>query len=188
MPARYTPNGAIVRHCSASITNDTMRISRTGHALAEIIAMDLQPVVDRIILWLRRYLPAELVGLLAALLCTWLAKALTGSAVTAALAGTLGDHLGFYSILFGRELSRRGPHAVPTILRDLVLEFGPATALDGLLIRPALLYAALALTPHTAIGLLIGKLAADLVFYVPTIVSYELLCRRARPRMEKLSL
>jgi hypothetical protein len=28
-----------------------------------------------------------------------------------------------------------------------------------------------------------GKLAADLVFYVPTIVSYELLRRRARPVM-----
>jgi hypothetical protein len=150
--------------------------------------MDTRPVVNRIILWLRRYLPAELVGLVVALLCTWLAKALTGSAVTAAIAGTLGDHLGFYGTLLRGELSRRGAHALPAILRDLVLEFGPATALDGILIRPALLYAAIALTPHTAIGLIIGKLAADLVFYIPTIASYELLCRRARLLGERLSL
>jgi pilus assembly protein TadC len=34
----------------------------------------------------------------------------------------------------------------------------------------------------------VGKLAADLVFYAPTIVSYELLRRRARPVMEELPL
>jgi hypothetical protein len=148
--------------------------------------MDTRPVVDRIILWLRRYLPAELIGMLATLLCAWLAITLTSSAAAAAIAGTWGDNLGFYGIMLGRELARRSLRALPAILRDLVLEFGPATALDGLLLRPALLYAGVALTPHAAIGLLAGKLAADLVFFVPTIVSYELLRRRARPVMLEL--
>jgi hypothetical protein len=66
-----------------------------------------------------------------------------------------------------------------------VLEFGPATALDSLL-RPALMYAGMALTPHSAIGLIASKLAADIVFYVPAIVSYELLRRRARLVVEEL--
>jgi pilus assembly protein TadC len=153
-----------------------------------MIDMDTRPVVDRIIMWLRRYLPAELIGMLATLLCAWLAIALTGSAAVAAIAGTWGDNLGFYGILLGRELARRSLRALPAILRDLVLEFGPATALDGLLLRPALLYAGMALTPHSAIGLIVAKLAADLVFYVPAIVSYELLRRRARPIMEELPL
>jgi hypothetical protein len=150
--------------------------------------MDTRPIINRIILWLRRYLPAQLIGMLAALLCAWLALALTSSAATAAIAGTWADNLGFYGVLLGRELSRRGLRAMPAILHDLVLEFGPATALDGLLLRPALLYAAIALTEHAVIGLIVGKLAADLAFYVPTIVSYELLHRRARPLMEQLSL
>ena len=145
--------------------------------------MDTRPVVDRIIMWLRRYLPAELIGMLATLLCAWLAIALTGSAAAAAIAGTWGENVGFYGILLGRELSRRSLLALPAILRDLLLEFGPATALDSLLLRPALMYAGMALTPHSAIGLIAGKLAADLIFYVPTIVSYELLCRM-RPKME----
>jgi hypothetical protein len=80
--------------------------------------MSTRPIVDQIITWLRRYLPAELIGLLAALLCAWLAIALTGSAPAAAIAGTWGDNLGFYGIMLGRELSRRSLPALPTILRQ----------------------------------------------------------------------
>jgi hypothetical protein len=42
------------------------------------------------------------------------------------------------------------------------------------------------LAPSPALGIIAGKLAADICFYVPAIVSYELLRRRARPAMEKL--
>jgi hypothetical protein len=42
------------------------------------------------------------------------------------------------------------------------------------------MYAGMMLAPNTAVGVAAGKLAADLLFYVPTIVSYEVLCRRAR--------
>jgi hypothetical protein len=141
--------------------------------------MSTRPIVDQIITWLRRYLPAGLIGMLAALLGAWLAIGLTGSVAAAAIAGTWGDNLGFYGLILGRELSRRSRQALPSIVRDLVLEFGPATVLDSLLLRPALMYAGMALTPHSAIGLIASKLAADIIFYVPTIVSYELLRRRA---------
>jgi len=56
---------------------------------------------------------------------------------------------------------------------------GLAEVLDCLLLRPALLYTGQMLAPNTAMGVVAGKLAADLIFYVPTIVSYELLHRRA---------
>jgi len=32
--------------------------------------------------------------------------------------------------------------------------------------------------PSLALGIVFGQVAADIVFYVPTIVSYELLLRR----------
>lgn len=145
---------------------------------AEVTDMiDTLPATNRPLTWLRRYLPAELVCTVTALLGAWAATALTGSA---AVAGTWGENVGFYGMLLGCELSRRSLRALPTILRDLALEFGPATALDSLLLRPALMYAGMALPPHLAIGFIVGKLAADLIFYVPTIVSYELL---RRPRL-----
>ncbi|MBC8082980.1 MAG: hypothetical protein H7Z21_07190, partial [Hymenobacter sp.] len=65
-------------------------------------------------------------------------------------------------------------------VRALAVEFGPAEVLDSLLIRPALLY----YVPHWlgsfAAGILLAKLLADVTFYVPAILSYELSKKRLR--------
>jgi hypothetical protein len=143
-----------------------------------MIAVYTLPATNRPLIWLRRYLPAELVSLPNAKLCALLAATLTGSAAAAAVAGTWGENLGFYGMMLARELVRRGVWALPAALCDLALEFGPAEALDSLLLRPALMYAGLSIIPSLALGILAGEIAADIVFYVPTIVSYELLRRR----------
>src|SRR5512133_438264 len=102
--------------------------------------MHTQLIIDRITTWLQRYLPAELVCTPTALLCAWLAATLTGSTAVAAIAGTWGENLGFYGMMLARELGRRGVRALPAILCDLALEFGPAEALDSMVLRPALMY------------------------------------------------
>jgi hypothetical protein len=65
------------------------------------------------------------------------------------------------------------------ILRDLILEFGFAEALDSLLVRPLALYTSLQWISNMAIALLLGKVVADVVFYVPTVVAFEVRERRA---------
>ena len=55
----------------------------------------------------------------------------------------------------------------------MVAEFGPAELVDSFLVRPALLWAASALWGPNLGAWLIGKLAADAVFYVVAIVSFE---------------
>jgi len=146
----------------------------------------MKRVLPRLADWLRRYLPAELAGTPSALFCAWAVDRLTGSTAAAAVAATWGENLGFYGLLLARELRRRGGlSALPAALRDLTLEFGPAEALDRLLLRPALIYIAMLNAPHPALGVLVGKLAADLAFYVPTIASYELLRRRARAKLPR---
>jgi hypothetical protein len=145
--------------------------------------------------WLRRYLPAELVCTPCALLAGFAANQLTGSPAAAAVAATWGENLGFYGMMLGRELARRRDlRALPAIVRDLFIEFGPAEALDSFLLRPASIYAGLALVPHPALGMVAGKIAADLSFYTPAILTHELqrwYARRAssrRPRMGRLLL
>jgi hypothetical protein len=130
--------------------------------------------------WLRRYLPAELLAITATLAATGAALALTGSVLLAALAGTWAENLAYYGLMLARELRARGrsPRAALAALRDLLLEFGPAELLDSLLVRPAALYLAMAAAPTPLLGAAAGKLAADLIFYLPTIASYELLRRR----------
>jgi hypothetical protein len=108
---------------------------------------------------------------------------LTGSSAAAALAATWGENAGFYGMMLGRELvQRRTLRALPAAVRRLALEFGPAEALDSLVLRPAAMYAGLALAPHPALGMLAGKLAADVTFYAPAIACHELQRAWARER------
>jgi hypothetical protein len=139
------------------MTSKTTRIARAG------------------LRWLRRYLPAELAATPCALLAGLTAWQLSASPALAALAATWGENVGFYGVMLGRELARsRSLCALPAVVRGLVLEFGPAEALDSLLLRPASVYAGLALAPHPALGMIAGKLFADVGFYAPAIVSHEL--------------
>jgi hypothetical protein len=102
---------------------------------------------------------------------------LWGTAAAAALSAAAGDNAGYYGLLLAREARSRG---VATAVRNLLVEFGPAELLDGALIRPACMaLGAAALGPVA--GVVVAKLAADVVFYVPVIFTYEA-TRRSTPR------
>jgi hypothetical protein len=60
------------------------------------------------------------------------------------------------------------------ILRNLVAEFGPAELVDPFLLRPAFLALAMHLIPGVHWAVMIGKVAADLIFYTVAISSFEL--------------
>jgi hypothetical protein len=126
----------------------------------------------RVGVWLRRYLPAEAASLIGALLAAEVAWTLTGNEAVAAVAGAWGETTAYYTTMLARELLKmRGPLLVA--LRELVLEFGIAEVLDTLLIRPAMMYAAGQLVADVRFGVLLGKLGADVFFYIPTITAYE---------------
>lgn len=130
--------------------------------------------------WLRRYLPAELACTPAALACGLLAHAVTGRVEAAALAATWGEVIAFHALMVTREVRRRGgSRSLSRVLRDLSLELGLAEALDSLLLRPGLLYLGVAFAPDPALGVLAGKLAADLAFYAVAITGFEMLRARS---------
>jgi hypothetical protein len=129
--------------------------------------------------WLHRYGPAELLALVTAFAGYFAAEALTGSHTAAAFGAAVGDNVGYYGVLVVRQLradrrlaGRYGAGGTARTLRRLLVEFGPGETLDATVIRPALtLFAVAALGP--AAGVIAGKIAADLVFYVPVISAYE---------------
>ena len=98
----------------------------------------------------------------------------------AAVAGAWGETLAYDTTMLVRDLTANHGNVV-LMLRDLVLEFGAAEALDSLIIRPTLMYTAAQLLASMPAGVLLGKLAADVFFYAPTIAAYELR-RRYLPR------
>ena len=108
----------------------------------------------------------------------------TGSELAAAYGGALGENVGFYGTMLLREFradarsagaagTHYGARAAAVTGAKLLLEFGPAELLDSLLIRPLTMGLATRFLGGGA-GVIVGKLAADVTFYLPVIVSYEL--------------
>jgi len=135
--------------------------------------------------WLRRYLPAEIIGTATALAGAYGTHALTNSPAAAAIAGSISETIGFYSYFAVRDGKRYYDHhrahpkprrillASYHTVRDMLIEFGPAEVLDSALVRPLCMYIGPQLLHNFGAGLLAGKLASDVVFYVFAAAGYE---------------
>lgn len=134
--------------------------------------------------WIWRYLPAEMVSIVATLLPAWLLAEQDASRLSIALVATWGGNVGYFGTILLRDIRktrrglrilgrRYGAHSLLHNLRNLVIEFGVAELLDSFLIRPALMYWLPLWTGSLTWGLIAAKLLADLTFYVPAIFFYE---------------
>lgn len=132
--------------------------------------------------WFKRYLPAEIAGTVSAILLPTIVYAVSGNTLLMAICGTLGENVGFYGTMLIRELNHSkkscGQFHILKNCRNLILEFGIAETIDSFLIRPATMFFTVSLFNNLQIGILVGKIAADVIFYIPTIISYELIKRR----------
>ncbi|MCX6734994.1 MAG: hypothetical protein NTZ25_03735 [Candidatus Peregrinibacteria bacterium] len=128
--------------------------------------------------WLKRYLPAELFALTCSMLGAVSVFVLTKNRILAAYAGTLGEVIGFYGAIFVIEKinykKSPKPIGLKKTIRNLLVEFGFSEFLDGAFIRPSCLYIFPLIIGQFSIGILTGKVAADVVFYILTICAYEL--------------
>src|ERR1044072_6559329 len=141
--------------------------------------------------WLHRYGPAELTGIVTALLGSYAARALTGSEIAAEFGGSLGETLGVYAVIVARVIRADAAAARASGLRydtrarlrtaaNLLVEYGPAEILDTGVIRPFTMGAGTRLFGR-ALGVPLGKIAADITFYLPVILIYEWRRRRRVP-------
>jgi hypothetical protein len=152
--------------------------------------------------WIRRYLPNELAGWAGQLGGAALTYQLTGSYAAAVVAGTIGASVGYYATayvngvrwsyrgLVGRSWPMRVLLANGLAARSIAVEFGPAEAIDSIVVRPVALYIGPFVLGSTAVGFVVGSIVADIAFYVMAIFSYErftgLLVRPA-PRTEEVT-
>ena len=141
--------------------------------------------------WIGRYLVAELAGLTTALLAaiavtSWDPDRLAIAAYASALGEGVGFYAGFLIVRYLREEIDGPPRRrIAVIVAAAVVEFGPAEIVDTVLIRPAAMFLASLATGNVIIGVLIGKVAADIVFYGLAITSYEVLVRRFLHRFRR---
>lgn len=139
----------------------------------------------KVVEWIRRYLPNELAGWAGEIAGGALVYWLTGSLAAAVIAGTVGSSVGYYATAYansvrwaygalgGRPWPTRAALANARALRSIAVEFGPAEALDSIVLRPAALFAGPYLFGNLAVGWVVGSVAADVAFYALAIVSYE---------------
>lgn len=138
--------------------------------------------------WCSRYLPAEVVGTAFSVIGAYAAFHLWGDRAVAALAGTLAENAGFYGVMAVLEWRRQASGAPGRRRRAgrtamaLSTELGPAEAIDSLAVRPLMLFLGPFLTGGIATGSALGKIMADVVFYVVVIACYEAGQRRAAAR------
>ena len=135
--------------------------------------------------WLRRYLPNELAGWAGELGAAGATYYLTGSYAAAVVAGTIGASVGYYATAYangfrwsyaalaGRSWPMRVLVANVLTIRSIAVEFGPAEAIDSIVIRPIMLYVFPFVIGNTAVGFVVGSIVADVAFYVMAIFSYE---------------
>jgi hypothetical protein len=135
--------------------------------------------------WLNRYIPAEVLGTIGALIAAWPVYGHTHSYIAAAAAGWVGEGIGFYGYFITIELLlsskkysqhsllKRVSLAIATASTNLLVEFVPAEILDNFIIRPYAMYIAPQYIHPYPIGFLAGKFSADILFYALAIVGYE---------------
>jgi hypothetical protein len=135
--------------------------------------------------WLRRYIPAEILGTAFALIAASLVFSHNHSYVLAAGAGWLGEGIGFYGYFISTELFlnnqkyrsysflKRVATVIGVASTNLLVEFAPAEVLDNFLIRPFAMYLVPQYIHPYPIGFLVGKFGSDLIFYMLAVVGYE---------------
>ena len=135
--------------------------------------------------WLNRYIRAEILGTIGALIAAWVAYSRTHSYIAAAASGWIGEGIGFYGYFVTTEflinskkhqqypLAKRVLLAIAAATTNLLVEFLPAEILDNFIIRPFAMYIVPQYIHPYPIGFLVGKFSADIIFYALAIIGYE---------------
>lgn len=141
--------------------------------------------------WVRRYLIAELAGIAGAfaaavIAAPWSEDRLALIVYAASIGESIGFYVGFLITRYIRDDIAGSPRQrVAVVVAAMVVEFGPADLADTFVVRPAAMFGGSLITGNVVLGVIIGKVVADLVFYGLAITSYEVLVRRLLRRLRR---
>jgi hypothetical protein len=129
--------------------------------------------------WVARYGWAEVAGIVTSYLGYFGTVKVTHSGIAGAFGAAISENIGYYTCIIWRELRERRCNgealSLPMLVRTawaLLLEFGVAELLDSFIVRPGSTYLAVGMFGPTS-GIVVGKFAADAVFYVLVITIYS---------------
>lgn len=132
--------------------------------------------------WFDRYKYSELAASSAALLASQFSRIFSGL-ITAYII-TFAEYFAFYGVMAYRSYKALATKKklnnqnvtlkeIAFLIRNFFLEFGYPAVLDFFFIRPFCMYWMPILTGNYFIGIILGKITADSLFYFLSIVNYE---------------
>jgi len=147
--------------------------------------------------WLWRYVPAEIFGVIGTIIGVSFFSLLSNNLIVVVYAGSIAETIGYYGFIALWDFRKKkikhadsgkkiGFFEFLKNVRDLIFEFGFSEALDSLFVRPLCMYWFAIIFSDKIAGIIAGKFAADLVFYIPTIAAYEIKNKYARDKIKKL--
>lgn len=114
-------------------------------------------------IWTRRYLPAEICGLVFAGICVKLSDSINPSAILIGFIFTFAENIAYYGFIFLREIYRTKKSPL-ICFSNITFEFGIPEFVDSLLIRPLLI---------ANLPIFLAIVLSNLIFYTLTIIFYE---------------
>ena len=141
--------------------------------------------------WIKRYGLAEILSLFSTVLASWIIFEYTQSQFKMAVVATWAGNIGYFGTIliqdiFGAKAQLKSvgkQYTTETFyknVRALFVEFGIAEVFDAFLIRPTLLYYFPLWLGNLSLSVVVAKFTADITFYVPAIISYELSKKKLR--------
>ena len=134
--------------------------------------------------WFDRYKYAEIAATSSALSSSQFSRIFDG--LTTAYLITFAEYFAFYGVIIfmayqklvkaNRLLDKKTSlKELVLLIRNLLLEFGYPAILDLFFIRPFCMYWMPILTGNYFMGIILGKITADSIFYGLAILNYELI-------------
>ena len=134
----------------------------------------------KVLEWIWRYAPSTLLAILAAIIAANLVRMAFGNLIAAAIAATWADNIVFYGIIAYKDIKLRKKKdkritfiGLLKVMRNAFIEFGPAEYLDSFFLRPLWLSVFPYFIPNYSLAILLGSLAAEISYFIPTIIAYE---------------
>lgn len=135
--------------------------------------------------WLKKYLLAEIIGTITAVSAASITHFFSHNLILSAYTGSIGEAIGFYStIIIQNVLLKKQKNRVNNafftvidfskIIATIILEFGPAGLIDGLLVRPFFLFLFPIILNDFTLGIFMGKITGDFAFYFLVILSTKI--------------
>ena len=141
--------------------------------------------------WLKRYRLAEILSLFSTILASWITFEYTQNQLKMAIVATWAGNISYFGTILIQDIfeaktqlkSVGKQYTTETFYKNaraLFVEFGIAEVFDAFLIRPTLLYYFPLWLGNLSLSVVVAKFTADITFYVPAIISYELSKKKLR--------